>query len=78
MYEITHYLYTLKNCGGCENARRILNEKNIAYIEIPIDNPAVELATKVLFRDTVYAPYLFHPTEGVYVFSVNDILKVKV
>lgn len=77
MYPQRNYLYVLEECEGCENARRILQEKNIDYTEYKIDNPVAEIGTKYLFNNSVYAPFLVHPTQGLFIFNDSDLLKVK-
>ena len=65
-------LYVLPECGGCNKARRSLNNKGISYTEIVIDNPIVELGVKQLFKGKIYAPFLLKPEEGLFVFSGKE------
>ncbi len=61
------YLYTKKECGGCETARNSLKDS-----EVPIDNPITELGIQVLFKDgLVHAPILVEPDKGIY-YRIKD------
>lgn len=63
------YLYTLPECGECENARRLLGQED--YTEILINNPLLSLGVQQFFQDgKPHAPLLVKP-DGVY-FLIQD------
>lgn len=74
------YLYTMQNCDGCESARSLLHKNNVEFIEIPLDNPLVQLGSQVLFKDgLVHAPLVVDTEKGVFMLNntKDDFLKIK-
>lgn len=72
-----NYLYTLPNCTGCEKAKQILKDKNLSYEEVLITNPALELGVMQIFKGHIYAPFFMQINEGVFIFSDNNLQKIK-
>ena len=67
---MTAYLYTKPDCAACEEAKMLLARQGRAYVQVPLDNPLVELGVQSLFMDgLVHAPVLVEPGEAVYVLS---------
>ena len=65
----------MEKCAACEKAKTYLEQNNVEFTIVKLDNPIAEVGTRFLFNDKIYAPFLFHPTEGLYIFQ-GEPLKV--
>ena len=69
---MTAWVYTQAGCPACDEAKQLVAARGYAPVEVPIDNPLVELGVKLLFRDgLVHAPVVVLP-DGFYVLTVSE------
>lgn len=67
------YLYTLPGCEACVSARSMVLAQGFWPVDVPIDNPALEVGIKLLFKDgQVHAPVIWIPERGVYILSHDE------
>ncbi len=58
------YLYTKEDCNLCTEAKTLLDSEETEYVEILINNPALELGIMTLLDNYTYvhAPVIMRPT----------------
>ena len=67
------WLYTLPDCEACVEARKLVSAQGLTWIEVPIDNPLLEMGVGMLYKDKVIrAPVLVVSNKGIYILSTSE------